>query len=228
MSDPMEAVVRAPRIDGPVRRLSAGGQPGAEAAAPRKEETQPAPAAALPASAPAMVPPELVRAAEKRGYDAGFESGAKAGRAEFLNRLERLDQLLESIAAKRDDLLEVLEDDLVELAFEAIGSILGTAEARKDLIVESVRRLLAVKIDTQVLKVKVSPDDLALVSEGMEPKGVGLGSRIELEADPEIRLGGCVVETARGSLDARLDLVLDKLRQALLDGRDRGESVVAP
>ncbi|HZR33819.1 MAG TPA: hypothetical protein VFA75_00485, partial [Nevskia sp.] len=65
--------------------------------------------AAATAPAPAVAP-ELLRAAEQRGYEAGLAKGKAAGERAFEARLKQFDELLAAVAQKRDDLLEVLED----------------------------------------------------------------------------------------------------------------------
>jgi flagellar assembly protein FliH len=225
------SVLRAPRIEGGVRRLGdAAAQPRMpprEASAPARSGQEAgdvafaAAAQQMQLAAEPVVPPELVRAAEQRGYEAGLAKGAEAGRREFDTRLERLDRLLASIEHKRDDLLEVLEDDLVELAFEAIVLIAGDTSLRRDLAVETVRRVLSARPDSHILAVRVAPEDFDLIDGSESAAAAGLGSRIKLQSDPDIRLGGCVIDTAQGSLDARLEVQLDKLRAALLEARSR-------
>jgi len=226
------AVLRAPRISGEARVLGAplaraegktelAARPSANST-PNGRPVEEAPV--IEATPEPVVPPELVKAAEKRGYEAGFELGAKAGQQEFQVKVAQVEQLLTSIGQKRDDLLEVLEEDLVELVFELIGHFAGLDETRRDLVVETVRRQLATRAETQILTVRVAAEDLVLVSQSEAAGRLGLGSRLQLVADPAVRLGGCIIDTAQGSLDARLELLLEKLRRALLEGRRSAES----
>ena len=46
---------------------------------------------------------------------------------------------------------------------------------------------------------------------------------LEIVADDSIALGGCLLETARGGLDARLETQVQRLRELLLAAR-RGEA----
>ncbi len=236
-AEPDRSILHSPRVEAVPRRLGSSAiaktlpspnqrssLPGfAEIASESNSGVSPE---AIRQPLPAQIPPELIRAAEHRGYEAGFAKGNQAVRGEFRAVLERLDILLESIAQKRDDLLEVLEDDLVELAFEAAALVIGDAGVQRDLVVETVRRVLAQRSDAHIVVVRIAPADLKLVAESESGATLGLGSRIRLLGDPEIALGGCVIDTGQGTLDARLELLLAKLRSALLEARSKSADAV--
>jgi flagellar biosynthesis/type III secretory pathway protein FliH len=45
------------------------------------------------------------------------------------------------------------------------------------------------------------------------------GAALYFEADERVGRGGCVVETEAGRVDARLEVQLDVMRRALMEGR---------
>jgi flagellar assembly protein FliH len=73
------------------------------------------------------------------------------------------------------------------------------------------------------LAIHIHPGDLemlradATLSEWLKRHGSG---PIQWRADETVRLGGCVVHTDRGSLDARLETQLWALHEILLAGRE--------
>ena len=213
--DDATPVLRAPVLGGEPRRLrDPGGILQADAAAMA--------AARAAQTAAQVVPPaisqEAQKAAEQRGYEAGLARGQESARREVAARLARLDQILESLARKRDDLLEVLEEDVVELAVEMAGAIIGEQARRADFPQQLIQRVLQERNSSQVLAVRLAPSDLEFLQrEGVVPPA--LPGNAELRADPQVQLGGCIVDTARGSLDARLERQLEQLRAALLDAR---------
>src|SRR5581483_7491433 len=185
--------------------------------------------AAATAPAPAVAP-ELLRAAEQRGYEAGLAKGKAAGDRAFEARLKQFDALLAAVAQKRDALPEVLEDDLAELVFEATAQIVRETTVNRELAGEAVRRALRARSDIHIVAVHVAPEDLALVGGTGAAASLGLGTRIKLVANADVALGGCIIETGQGNLDARLETQMAKLKAALLEGRSRAfdETGLAP
>ena len=97
---------------------------------------------------------------------------------------------------------------IVEIAFEAIGKILGESLARRDGVQAVVREVIRGVREREHLVVRVSPRDHELLArEGFKPKN-GDAQAIELLADDRVELGGCLIETAGGTLDGRLETQL--------------------
>ncbi len=66
--------------------------------------------------------------------------------------------------------------------------------------------------------VRVSPDDYEALL--VEPVLIELEDQrgaIRLVEDPRVMLGGCIVESSRGTLDARLETQIERLKSVLLD-----------
>ena len=87
-----------------------------------------------------------------------------------------------------------------ELMGEIVAEALAASRARKGAVV-----------------LRAHPDDLATV-ERERPRwlaGVAAGLDVRVVADPAVGRQGCVVETAVGRLDARLNTQLDALERAL-------------
>ena len=69
--------------------------------------------------------------------------------------------------------------------------------------------------------VKVAPEDFELLNaRRRELLEGGNASGVELVADEQVKLGGCVLEGASGNLDARLETQLQRLRDTLLRARE--------
>ena len=69
------------------------------------------------------------------------------------------------------------------------------------------------------VRVRVHPDDLPAVTARRDGLAAHAptASAIEVVADPEVGRAGCVVETAVGRVDARLDTQLAALERALTE-----------
>lgn len=107
---------------------------------------------------------------------------------------------------------DTLLDDALALAYEATARFVGEAATaanaalRRDRLQALVAQAAATQLAGQpLLCVRVHPDDLPLV----EPEP---SAPWAVRGDPTVERGGCRLDTARGSLDARLRTLLDGLR----------------
>ncbi|MCK9193393.1 MAG: FliH/SctL family protein [Nevskia sp.] len=162
--------------------------------------------------------------ARHRAYDEGFKHGQAEGRvsieAEWAGKLHGLVSVVEALQGAREDVFRTMEDDIVALAFEAIVRILGPAPVTRLIVEQMVRELFASGDYQDPITVRVSSEDYELLV--AEPAIVELEDRraaIKLVEDARLKLGGCIIETARGALDARIETQLERLRSALLDAR---------
>ena len=225
----MNPVIRAARIDREPLLLGAQARAVAPPAAAADAPAKPLPMRAVEAPAPT----EAVRLAEQdrllresiaaerqrvleRAREQGHQAGVEQGRAEYEAQLQALGQLVGSMRDALADGIAGTEDVIVEIAFEAIGKILGESLARRDGVQAVVREVISGVREREHLVVRVSPRDHELLArEGFKPKN-GDAQAIELLADDRVELGGCLIETAGGTLDGRLETQLKRLRDTLV------------
>ncbi len=167
------------------------------------------------------------------GQDAVLRQ-TQAARHDLGTLIDRLDQLLatlpgqfrESLAAR----LAACEDDMVALSHAAICRLLGERALDRDAIVYAVRQAIVEcsganshSAVSRLLAIHVHPRDLEMLRSDPTLAAWldrhGSGSMIPWQADDSVGLGGCIVHTAQGSLDARLETQLAALQMILLSGR---------
>ncbi|SDF64091.1 flagellar assembly protein FliH [Massilia sp. PDC64] len=156
-------------------------------------------------------------AAARRGYEDGLARGSAAGRddaaAAAAARLAQLDDLARALADASADALGRHEDMLVDVAWTAICRLAGELAVSREGALAMVRSAAAQVRDAQALHIRLHPQDAAWLA------GHAADSRWTLRGDPAVALGGCIVESAQGTLDARLELQLERLRGALRAAR---------
>ena len=135
-------------------------------------------------------------------------------------RREGYQELLEAVGQVRQRYREIQDEaeaDTLELAFRVARQLIGREIEREpevvaDMVAESLehvrgKRQVVVHLhpaDRQTLE-----EHRAALSEQAE------GASIYLEEDPSIARGGCVIETEANRIDARLELQLERLREAI-------------
>lgn len=168
---------------------------------------------------------EALRGAERileeariMGLAQGKEEGYALGRQEAQELLEEAERIRVEALAERKKILRSIEPEMVRLALEVAGKIVHREIAGDPQVVfwTAAEALERVKSEEEVT-VRVNPVDAAVIRERRnELLNLRDGlSRINVEEDLTLEPGGCVVETARGTVDARISRQLENIRQAV-------------
>lgn len=186
---------------------------------------------------------EATRAADedarKRGHDAGFAQGLEEGRAKGLEagqraveqearalleaadaRVAKLDALLSSAPAELRARVEAAEDDMVALCHAAVCRILGDQLVTRDGAAHALREAVREGLAPGAVAFHVHPLDLELLEADARIAAwlraqLGAGGEARWVPDEEVGRGGCVVTSAEGTLDARLETRMEALRAVL-------------
>lgn len=157
---------------------------------------------------------QVLRAqAERRGYSIGAEKGEQAAKEVLQAQIERLKTLANQLVQSKTNLMAEAEDTMVEIVFTAVCRILGDNIASRHVLLQMVRDCVGETRSPAQVNIRLHPDDLALLQASGEG---GLDGQLRLSADASITMGGCIVDSATGSLDARLETQLQRLRDTLL------------
>ena len=158
----------------------------------------------------------IERAAQTDGYRAGLEAGTAEARAELAEALALVQRALAVSKATHDALLRSAEREAVELVIEAARQVIGTAVERDPaLVLATVRRALDRAGALNVVRLRVHADDESRVLASLHEEH-GLALPFEVTADGVVTIGGCIIDTDAGRIDARLDVQLDQIALTLL------------
>ena len=78
-----------------------------------------------------------------------------------------------------------------------------------------MQRALDRATGTNVLRVRVNPQDASVVSAYLAELPTPIGTAWEVSPEGAITVGGCIVDIEGGEIDARLDVQLDTIISAL-------------
>jgi flagellar assembly protein FliH len=139
--------------------------------------------------------------------------------------MEEVAAILAAARAVANQERAAARDAAVLLARKMAEKIVGHAVAVDPKIMREIaaRALDAAKPGRESVLLRVHPDDLASLA-GTQAEWLaeaGVKADVKLIADAAVGRSGCVVETAVGRLDARLQTQLDALERAL-----RGAGIV--
>ncbi len=153
--------------------------------------------------------------ARQAGEALGYQQGAAQARAEVAEALALVQAVAREGKAARDELLRRSEHEMVEMVIAALRSVLGAwADHDPALVEQTVRRALDRAGSQNVVRIRVHPQQADGVVAYLA-RDHGDAPAFEVLPDGAIRLGGCVVDTAHGRVDARLDSQLDAIARLL-------------
>jgi flagellar biosynthesis/type III secretory pathway protein FliH len=175
---------------------------------------------------PAPPPPdyEAIKAeAWREGFDKGYDEGVHLATQEQQATTARLGALIQGIATDTEQFVRSLEGDIIELALAVAEKVIAReVRTERGLVVNVVRAALAEVHDATELRIRVHPEDYALIEprwQEMLPRSVAQQS--ELLSDELVERGGCAVETRIGYVDGQIKTRLGQIVnafQGVLDG----------
>lgn len=159
-----------------------------------------------------------IREAHEKGYAKGLEDGNKTAKDEMGPIVQQLRQSFAEIEKYRKEIYSAAETSAVRLAMAISESVIHNEIAsHQDVVRHVVSAALKKVVDHERIRIRVNPGDLELLNNSLFEFS-GLVENIEsvrFEPDDGIAVGGCIVETQFGFVDARIDSQLAEIRSQL-------------
>ncbi|AGB40627.1 flagellar biosynthesis/type III secretory pathway protein [Halobacteroides halobius DSM 5150] len=162
--------------------------------------------------------------AKEEGYQAGFNQGQAKAQDEVT---DRVNHLIDNINAEVNKVSKLLDKELSTYKVEMIQLAIAISKRviRQELTLNSkavkaiVEDTLSLIDDDTGIKVRVNPSDLEVLDGAQEELVVANGrlDTIQLVADQSIELGGCIIETDFGGIDATISSQLAEIENKLLE-----------
>lgn len=170
---------------------------------------------------PGDEPPELpsveVERMRQQAYADGFEQGKLAGAVDARAQLEApMKRQAQDQARRLEAVLRAAHDELEQLQAGMATELLHLAcEIARQVVRHEIRQapegvravvqeaLATAVSDGQPATVRLNPQDLVLLQDGMAEGD--WPARLRWVADAQITPGGCIVETAHGSVDGTVE-----------------------
>ncbi len=171
---------------------------------------------------------ELQKEAKQEGFKAGFdegrEAGLEAGKADIIQQLDYLKQIMVTLNTPLNDLDQQIENDLIALVTTVARQIIRRElKADPEHVIGAVRAAISVlPINDRKIKIHLNPQDIELVKNGLSLDDDG-ASWQWLE-DPLLTRGGCRLETADTMVDATVEARLESVINKLLGGNRSDDS----
>lgn len=166
---------------------------------------------------------EEMEQAYRRGRAEGEQAGQAKARRELEAALAATRRVLTQVKEAREGWVRVLEENLVALSTAVARQIVGRELSDdRETYLGLVQAAVAAYPMDQVLRIRIHPDDLALLADeetGEVPGDEATGGReARWIADEDIVRGGCVVEGPDRIVDGRVDAALERIFWGITHG----------
>lgn len=159
----------------------------------------------------------------KEEYERGFEEGKRQAERGLSSVFRSLREAVEEVAGLRRQILMECEEDLLKLAVMVARKVIHQEISMDRLILAKVVAAAVGSVsDRDEIVIRLNPEDHRIVTAHRQLylNGFGADRVLELKADESIPPGGCIVDTAVGEIDARIDSQVDEIFRRLLEERN--------
>ncbi|MDI6799976.1 MAG: FliH/SctL family protein [Actinomycetota bacterium] len=178
---------------------------------------------------PENLPDKAARQAEllrEEAFKQGYEGGLAQAEAETKGLIDTLEMITKRALEEKKKIVEEAEASSIKLAIDIAEKIINEEiRATPDFIKNVAKKALQLAVEREHVVLRLNPKDFEIIKESREELASSVDGIKELEiiADQRIRQGGCIIETAQGSVDARIDSQLGEISKKLLEGTKSGE-----
>ena len=159
---------------------------------------------------------------EREAYERGFRQGETTGKESAAKQIEaamkRYADSIAGVSGMKSLLYAQAEHEVVKLAVEVAKKIVHREiQVDRNIVQTLVRVALSHITDKKSVTLRLSPADYKYVQERQKELVIGDGWDITLQSDNSIEQGGCLVETACGDVDARIEEKFREVEQTFFE-----------
>ncbi|MGG4395388.1 FliH/SctL family protein [Paenibacillus thiaminolyticus] len=166
---------------------------------------------------------QLIESTRNESYETGYREGIERAEQEIKEAYERkiaeAEAVLRQAYQAKEQLIQEAEPFVVSLSCTVAEKIIQKQlSIEQEIVLELARKTLSRKRESGTITLCVSPEQFAYVHAAREELSLAVDSQAELQIIPDssVNDGGCVVRSALGSIDARIDTQLTEIKKALM------------
>ncbi|AGK55368.1 FliH/SctL family protein [Bacillus sp. 1NLA3E] len=173
--------------------------------------------------------------AQQQGYDVGFEKGGvdaeKQIQQDYQEKMVQVQHLLQCAYEQKEAIIAEAEPFLLELSTAIASQIIKQElEGNPDKFVELIKHHILRFKEKEFITVCVHPDDFDFIQSQRAHLGAVVNGETEIKVIPDhtVTPNGCMIRTAYGSVDARIDTQLEVIKKVILEvGRDSESDIIS-
>lgn len=153
-----------------------------------------------------------------KGYEEGFEQSIKDGNADISKLLEKLKKIMAGTINKRNEIVDAAEAQVIEVAVLVAKRVVKILTERdKGVVIRNIQEALRRIKGRTKITIRVNIDDLEIAARHKD-EFYQMLDKIEgvtVLEDPNVDVGGCIIETDFGDIDARINTQLNEIETAI-------------
>lgn len=161
----------------------------------------------------------LAEEASVRGFQAGHEQGLLQAEADFQQKRQEMQELLETAYQEKKRIIQQSESFLLSLSVKIAEKVIkGELKQHSGQLLSMVKQALKQVEENEDLIIQVAPEDYTIILPFIEELEtyVGPDSELKLIPVPNFTKGGCMILTMSGSYDVTVSSQLEEIKQQLL------------
>ncbi len=169
--------------------------------------------------------------AKEQGYKEGFLTGRKEAESEiqleYQEKLQQIHLLIECAYEKKDAIISEAEPFLLELSTAIATQIIKQElDQKPDKLIELIKLHILRFKEKEFITVCVHPDDFEFIHAQRTHLAAVVNGETEIKVIPDhsVTPKGCIIRTAYGSVDARIDTQIEEIKKVILEVRREPES----
>jgi flagellar assembly protein FliH len=165
--------------------------------------------------------------------DSGFADGRREAEESFAGVCRTLSEALVAVSGLRERVIRECEDDLLRLAMIVAKQIIRQEISQdKKILAQFICEATSGIIDQNDIIICFNPEDYRVVSANRQLYLAGISDKMQIiiKPDDSVSVGGCIVESQTGLVDARVETQLAEIFKRLMQERGHGcdESLELP
>ncbi len=163
---------------------------------------------------------EELAARLQSAFAEGLEQGRQEARDMLASSCRCLDDARAAILSLRGRVLRESEEDLLKLAIMLAKKIIQQEiSLDRKILANIIKAAVDSAADREELVIRLNPVDYRLLTEEQQLFPNSENKRMTFKADDTVPCCGCMVDTAMGSIDARIEAQLDEIYRRLMEER---------
>jgi flagellar assembly protein FliH len=155
----------------------------------------------------------------KSAYDDGYNEGEQTAYSKIEPELNRLMQTIADISRQNKENLDKIKPDLLALSIKIAEKIVHTTLSHNPEVFHAIIDEALTKItDKEKVIIRVNPEqiDHARAHRDAILRAIPEIKNLDLQSDPLVDFGGCIIETKMGYVDSSMPMKLETLSKVLM------------
>lgn len=177
---------------------------------------------------------EIQESAHQQAFALGLEEGRNQAFQEHSTEIQKslgeFETLLTKISQMKLEILKHNESSMIDLIFQ-VGKRLALKELQEDreAIITLIQKAVDENSNDERILIHLSQEQFDFI-ETLKKEGkrdFAFLKKLIFEADPNIKTGGCIIETNYGEVDATIDQRINKLWIELVEARPQSKDKIS-